>query len=175
MGCCAGFLVFNLPPAKVFMGDTGAHFLGTALAILTIVGVSKIAVGLALLVPLVALALPIGDTAAAIVRRKRAGKSIAAPDAGHLHHRLLRRGLSPMETALTFYLATGILGCLALAFFGHRRIIDVAIGLMVISLVAIWIRSQRRPKPRVDPEGFVIVSGKSTAHTQHLTREGERD
>ncbi|MFN2591337.1 MAG: MraY family glycosyltransferase, partial [Candidatus Dormibacteria bacterium] len=80
MGCCAGFLIFNLPPARVFMGDGGSHFLGVALAIITILGVAKVAVALSLLVPLIALGLPIGDVAFAIVRRSRAGRSPAEPD-----------------------------------------------------------------------------------------------
>lgn len=144
MGCCLGFLVFNLPPARVFMGDSGSHFLGVALGMLTILGVSKIVVGLSLLVPIIALGLPITDTAFAIVRRKRAGRSPAEPDAGHLHHRLLARGMTPLETALTFYLATGILGCIALSIYGHRKILDAALALLVLALVALFWRSRRR-------------------------------
>jgi UDP-GlcNAc:undecaprenyl-phosphate GlcNAc-1-phosphate transferase len=144
MGCCLGFLVFNLPPARVFMGDSGSHFLGVALGMLTILGVSKIVVGLSLLVPIIALGLPITDTAFAIVRRKRAGRSPAEPDAGHLHHRLLARGMTPLETALTFYLATGILGCIALSIYGHRKILDAALALLVLALAALFWRSRRR-------------------------------
>ena len=58
MGCCLGFLVFNLPPARVFMGDSGSHFLGIALGAITILGVAKVVVGLSILVPLIALGLP---------------------------------------------------------------------------------------------------------------------
>ena len=159
MGCCLGFLVFNLPPARVFMGDSGSHFLGVALSVITIVGVAKVAVGLSLLVPLIALGLPISDTAFAIVRRRRAGVSPAQPDAGHLHHRLLAWGLSPMETALTFYLATGILGCLGLALFGHRRILDLALFLFVVALSGIWWRSRRRVSPRSGGGGTGDGSG----------------
>ncbi|HEX6539373.1 MAG TPA: MraY family glycosyltransferase [Candidatus Dormibacteraeota bacterium] len=144
MGCCLGFLVFNLPPARVFMGDAGSHFLGVALGMLTILGVAKIVVGLSLLVPLIALGLPISDTAYAIVRRRRAGRSAATPDAGHLHHRLLARGMTPLETALTFYLATGILGCIALTIYGHRKILDAALALLVVALAALVWRSRRR-------------------------------
>lgn len=177
MGCCLGFLLFNLPPARVFMGDTGSHFLGVALSIITILGVAKIVVGLSLLVPLIALALPIGDTAFAMVRRKRAGRSIAQPDAGHLHHRLLARGMTPVETALTFYLATAILGCIALSIYGHRRILDVALGLLVIALIALVWRNRRRtaalPPPLAD-DGFVVVEGRRTLPT-HIRHQGETD
>ena len=129
MGCCLGFLVFNLPPARVFMGDFGQPLpRRRALALITILGVAKVVVGLSILVPLIALGLPIGDTAFAIVRRTLAGRNPAAPDAGHLHHRLRAVGMTPLETAFTFYLVTGILGCLALTIYGHRRIIDIALG-----------------------------------------------
>src|SRR5579863_3601783 len=139
MGCCLGFLVFNLPPARVFMGDSGSHFLGIALGAITILGVAKVVVGLSILVPLIALGLPIGDTLFAILRRALSGRNPAKADAGHLHHRLRAVGLNPIETAVTFYLVTGILGCLALTIYGHRRIIDVALGLRVVALAAlIW-------------------------------------
>jgi UDP-GlcNAc:undecaprenyl-phosphate GlcNAc-1-phosphate transferase len=173
MGCCAGFLVFNLPPARVFMGDTGSHFLGVALAVISILGVAKIAVALALFVPLIALGLPIGDTAFAIVRRRRAGRSPAEPDAGHLHHRLLATGMSPMETALTFYLMTAILGCVALFLFGHRRILDVALALLVIALVALLWRSRRR-RPHLDSDGFLVVRGRRSMPAR-ARRGGEAD
>lgn len=173
MGCCTGFLVFNLPPARVFMGDTGSHFLGVALAVISILGVAKIAVALALFVPLIALGLPIGDTAFAIVRRRRAGRSPAEPDAGHLHHRMLARGMSPMETALTFYLMTAILGCLALFVFGHKKILDVALALLVVTLVGLLWRS-RRNRPRVDSDGFVIVAGRRNMPAR-ARRGGEAD
>ena len=173
MGCCAGFLVFNLPPARVFMGDTGSHFLGVALAVISVLGVAKIAVALALFVPLIALGLPIGDTAFAIVRRRRAGRSAAEPDAGHLHHRMLATGMSPLETALTFYLMTAILGCLALFVFGHRRILDIALALLVVALIALLWRSRRR-RPTLDPEGFLAVKGRRSMPAR-ARRGGESD
>lgn len=178
MGCCLGFLVFNLPPARVFMGDTGSHFLGVALAVITILGVAKIVVGLSLFVPLIALALPIGDTAFAIVRRRRAGRSVAEPDAGHLHHRLLARGMTPVETALTFYLATAILGCIALTIYGHRKVIDVALALLVLALGGLIWRTRRRAPdrtaPLVDDDGYLVVEGRRTVHP-HVRHSSETD
>jgi UDP-GlcNAc:undecaprenyl-phosphate GlcNAc-1-phosphate transferase len=172
MGCCGGFLLFNLPPARVFMGDTGSHFLGVALAVISVLGVAKVAVALALFVPLIALGLPIGDTAFAIIRRRRAGRSPAEPDAGHLHHRMLRTGMTPLETALTFYLMTAILGCLALFVFGHKRILDVALALLVVALVALLWRSRRRPQ--LDSDGFVVVRGRRSVPAR-VRRGGEAD
>jgi UDP-GlcNAc:undecaprenyl-phosphate GlcNAc-1-phosphate transferase len=148
------------------------------LGAITILGVAKIVVGLSLLVPLIALALPIGDTAFAMVRRRKAGKSMAEPDAGHLHHRLLARGMTPFETALTFYLATGILGCIALSIYGHRKILDIALGLLVISLIALIWRNRRRAPAQlqsvVDEEGFLLVEGHRTAPS-HIRHGGEAD
>ncbi|MGO8687523.1 MAG: glycosyltransferase family 4 protein [Candidatus Dormibacteria bacterium] len=144
MGVCFGFLVFNLPPARTFMGDTGSHFLGAVLAAITIVGAAKVAAGISILVPLIALAVPISDTAWAIVRRGRAGVSPTTPDAGHLHHRLQARGMSALETALTFYFTTGVLGCLGLAIFGHRKILDVAIVLCALGLAGTFWHNRRR-------------------------------
>jgi UDP-GlcNAc:undecaprenyl-phosphate/decaprenyl-phosphate GlcNAc-1-phosphate transferase len=173
MGCCCGFLLFNLPPARVFMGDTGSHFLGVALAVISVLGVAKIAVALALFVPLIALGLPIGDTAFAIVRRRRAGRSPTEPDAGHLHHRMLATGMSPLETALTFYLTTAILGCVALFIFGHRRILDVAIGLLLVVLLGLWWRTRRR-RPKFDSAGFLVVRGRRSTPAR-ARRGGEVD
>jgi UDP-GlcNAc:undecaprenyl-phosphate GlcNAc-1-phosphate transferase len=178
MGCCLGFLVFNLPPARVFMGDSGSHFLGIALGVITILGVAKVVVGLSILVPLIALGLPIGDTLFAIVRRALSGRNPAAPDAGHLHHRLRAVGLNPIETALTFYLVTGILGCLALTIYGHRRIIDVALGLLVVALAALIWRNRRRA-PRLPfvaaiEESEVQVDGRR-ALPSHIHHRGEAD
>jgi len=177
MGCCLGFLFFNLPPARVFMGDSGSHFLGVALGAITILGVAKIVVGLSILVPLIALGLPIGDTAFAIVRRTRAGRNPATPDAGHLHHRLRALGMTPLETALTFYLVTGILGCLALTIYGHRRIIDIALGLLAVLLVVLVWRNRRRV-PRlpfaVPEDGELLVEGHRSLPTR-VRHRGEAD
>jgi UDP-GlcNAc:undecaprenyl-phosphate GlcNAc-1-phosphate transferase len=160
------------------MGDSGSHFLGLALGVITILGVAKIVVGLSLLVPLIALALPIGDTAFAMIRRRVAGRPMSAPDAGHLHHRLQARGMSPVETALTFYLATGILGCIALSVYGHRKILDIALGLLVVALVALVWRNRRsgvRPRQApVDDEGFIVVEGHRTVHSR-IRHTGESD
>jgi UDP-GlcNAc:undecaprenyl-phosphate/decaprenyl-phosphate GlcNAc-1-phosphate transferase len=133
-GCCLGFLVFNFHPARIFMGDSGSHFLGLALALLSVLGVAKVAVGFALLVPLIALAVPIADTAWAIIRRRRAGVSIAHADSRHVHHHLLDFGLSQPQTCLVFYGATALLGAIGLMLLGHKRILTAVVLLIVICL-----------------------------------------
>jgi UDP-GlcNAc:undecaprenyl-phosphate GlcNAc-1-phosphate transferase len=129
---CVGFLVFNFHPARIFMGDSGSQFLGTVLALLSILGVAKVTVAAALLVPVLALAIPIADTAWAIVRRRRNGISVAHADSKHVHHRLLNFGLTQPETCVVFYGATGILGAVGLAVYGHKRILAAAIVFMVV-------------------------------------------
>jgi len=134
IGACGGFLAFNFHPARIFMGDGGAHFLGVALGTLSIYGVAKGAVIFAMVVPLAALAVPIVDTVWAIVRRRRRRVSIGHPDTAHIHHQLLDFGLSERQTCLVFYFATGITACLGLMLFGHRKILGVAVVLLVVSL-----------------------------------------
>ena len=127
-GTCAGFLIFNFYPARIFMGDSGAHFLGAALGVISIVGVAKVAVAFALVVPLLALGLPIIDTAWAVLRRRREGTSVAQADLGHLHHRLQAFGLDARQTCYVFYAASAMLGSLGLTLFGHGRILAVVLA-----------------------------------------------
>lgn len=126
-GCCAGFLVFNFHPARIFMGDSGAHFLGVALGMISILGVAKVAVAFALAAPVLALALPIADTGWSIVRRRRRNTSVATADLMHLHHRLQSYGLDPRQTCYVFYAASALLGAIGLTLFGHGRILAVVI------------------------------------------------
>jgi UDP-GlcNAc:undecaprenyl-phosphate GlcNAc-1-phosphate transferase len=133
-GACLGFLIFNFHPARIFMGDGGAHFLGMTLGILSIFGIAKGAVVFALVVPVFALLVPIADTALSIVRRRRQKVSIAHPDTAHIHHQLLDFGLSQRQTCLAFYLATGITSGLGLMLFGHRKILAAVVVLLVIAL-----------------------------------------
>jgi len=126
-GTCAGFLIFNFHPARIFMGDSGSHFLGVALATISILGVAKVAVAFALAAPVLALALPIADTAWAILRRRRERASVARPDRLHIHHRLQAFGLDPRQTCYVFYAASASLGAVGLTLFGHGRVLAVAL------------------------------------------------
>jgi UDP-GlcNAc:undecaprenyl-phosphate/decaprenyl-phosphate GlcNAc-1-phosphate transferase len=137
-GCCVGFLIYNFPPAQIFMGDSGAHFLGVALGMISILGVAKVAVAFALAAPVLALAVPIVDTGWAIVRRRRLGQSVASADNLHLHHRLQSFGLDAKQTCFVFYGASLLLGGLGLTLFGHGRILAVVLiaALVLTSTVA---------------------------------------
>jgi UDP-GlcNAc:undecaprenyl-phosphate/decaprenyl-phosphate GlcNAc-1-phosphate transferase len=153
-GACLGFLIFNFHPAKIFMGDSGSHFLGLALALLSIIGVAKVAVGFALAVPVIALAVPIADTAWAIVRRRRAGLSISHADSRHIHHHLLDFGLTQPQTCLLFYGATALLGSIGLMLLGHQRIWIVMIVLVAVGLSTVAGERLQDVTRRVPVPGF---------------------
>ena len=112
-GACLGFLPYNFNPAKIFMGDTGALLLGFMLAAISIEGVMKSVATIAVVVPILILGVPIFDTTFAIFRRLLSGKSIAAADKGHLHHRLLDKGLSQKQTVLILYGLSAVFGAFA--------------------------------------------------------------
>jgi UDP-GlcNAc:undecaprenyl-phosphate GlcNAc-1-phosphate transferase len=114
-GATAGFLPFNYNPARIFMGDGGSLFIGFVLASAAVMGTEKKAVAISLIIPLLVLALPILDTAAAIVRRIRRGAPLFAADRGHVHHQLLDLGLSQRQAVNLIYVVCGLLGALALA------------------------------------------------------------
>ena len=112
-GGCLGFLPFNFNPAKIFMGDTGALFLGFILAAISIEGIMKSVATIAVVVPIIILGIPIFDTTFAIFRRLLNGQSIMAADKGHLHHRLLNMGFSQKKTVLILYGISSIFGLTA--------------------------------------------------------------
>ena len=143
-GTCAGFLLFNFHPAKIFMGDSGSHFLGVAIGVISILSVAKVNVAFALAVPALALALPIADTGWAIIRRRRGHISVARPDLQHLHHRLQAFGLNPRQTCYVFYAATALTGTVGLMLFGHRRILGVV--LVAVLVLASTVAADRLQK-----------------------------
>lgn len=113
-GAALGFLQYNFNPAKIFMGDTGSMLLGYTLAVSAVLGLVKTAATVALVVPIIALGLPILDTTFAIIRRRMSGVPIFQPDKGHLHHRLLALGMTQKQAVLIMYFVSMILGIVAL-------------------------------------------------------------
>ena len=135
IGAALGFLPFNFNPARIFLGDTGSMLLGYLLGSVSVLGTYKSYTALSLLVPLVALGVPVVDTALAIVRRWRTRRPIFEADTEHLHHRLLQRGLTQRQTAVVLYLVTGILGAGALLASGvHRSSLVAVLGFLVAAL-----------------------------------------
>ncbi len=116
-GALVGFLPFNFAPAKTFIGDTGSNFLGFSLSIISILGVAKTYTAVVIVLPLLALGLPIFDTVWAIIRRLIRGKSIKAifkADKGHLHHLIVARGFSQKQAVLILYGIAATFGLFAI-------------------------------------------------------------
>lgn len=102
-GAVLAFLVFNLPPAKIFMGDSGSLLLGFVLSVVPLMGLSKAASFGTVIVPVTLLLVPIIDTLAAIFRRIKDKRTIMSPDKEHLHHKLLEIGLSEKKILVLIY------------------------------------------------------------------------
>ena len=109
-GACIGFLPYNFNPAKIFMGDTGATFLGVIMATVSVNGMFKQYAIISFVVPFLMLGLPIFDVCFAVVRRVSHGQSPMAPDRGHVHHRLIDMGFSQKQAVGVLYVISAILG-----------------------------------------------------------------
>jgi UDP-GlcNAc:undecaprenyl-phosphate/decaprenyl-phosphate GlcNAc-1-phosphate transferase len=102
-GSVLGFLFYNFNPARIFMGDSGSYFLGYVLATTALLGAQKASTAVSLLVPVMALGVPIFDTLFAMVRRILEQRSVFSPDRGHIHHRLLDMGLTQRRAVIVIY------------------------------------------------------------------------
>ncbi|MDY0404736.1 MraY family glycosyltransferase [Virgibacillus sp. 179-BFC.A HS] len=98
----AGFLRYNFHPAKIFMGDTGALFLGYMISVLSLLGFKNVTI-ISFVIPIFILGVPIADTVIAMIRRKVNKKPISSPDSSHLHHRLVKMGFTHRQTVLFIY------------------------------------------------------------------------
>ena len=110
VGACIGFLPYNFNPAKIFMGDTGATFLGFIMATVSVNGMFKQSTIISFVVPFLVLGLPIFDVCFAVVRRVSHGQSPMQPDRGHVHHRLIDMGFSQKQAVGVLYVISAILG-----------------------------------------------------------------
>ena len=115
-GACLGFLRYNFHPAKIFLGDTGSMLLGFWLATIAIASNAKAAAATTLILPLIVMGVPVFDTLWAIVRRSLARQAPWKADRGHIHHRLLARGLTPVKTVLVLYSISFALGASAVLY-----------------------------------------------------------
>jgi UDP-GlcNAc:undecaprenyl-phosphate GlcNAc-1-phosphate transferase len=112
-GACIGFLRYNFHPARIFLGDAGSLLLGFWLATISVAAAAKTAAATTLALPMLVLGVPVVDTLWAIIRRTVARQPVWRADRGHLHHRLLARGLSPQKTAMVLYSVSLLLGLAA--------------------------------------------------------------
>lgn len=107
-GGAAGFLGWNFYPARIFMGDTGAYFLGFMIGGITVLGAFKIAASISIFVPLLVLAVPLAEAGLSTLRRYFRGQPVFAADREHIHHRLLAMGLSQRAVAILMYCITTV-------------------------------------------------------------------
>ncbi len=165
-GALIGFLCFNFPPARIYLGDGGAYLLGFQIGLFSIVNSHKGTVFVALVAPLFVLALPILDTTLAILRRALRGLPIFRPDRRHLHHHLLEMGLSGRTALLSFYAVTSVFLALGLvAYWSRGNLIPVLLGVgaLVLLLCAGRLNFSR---------GWFAV-GRVVGHSLEMRREVE--
>ena len=154
VGACVGFLPYNLNPAKMFMGDTGATFLGFILSTMSIQGLFKFYAVISFAVPFLILGLPIFDTAFAMIRRMAHGQSPMHADRGHVHHRLIDMGLNQKQAVATLYVISGILGLSAVVLTtgGEAKAMLLLIALCVVAVVAARVVFPKEVKEELHEE-----------------------
>jgi UDP-GlcNAc:undecaprenyl-phosphate GlcNAc-1-phosphate transferase len=114
IGGCSAFLKFNFYPARIFMGDAGASFLGFTLAVIAVNGAFKSATFVSVAIPLLALAVPILDTVIVMARRLLHGQGLHRADKLHTHHALMRWGLNQIQTVSFIYLIAAVFALLSI-------------------------------------------------------------
>ena len=162
LGSCLGFIPYNKNPAKIFMGDTGATFLGFILSAMSIQGMFKLYAVISFVVPFLILGVPIFDISFAVLRRLAKHQNPMQADRGHIHHRLIDMGFSQKQTVAITYTLTGILGLAAvlLASSGEVKTL-ILIGSVIV----------------VGALGIMVIFGPShrPAHPNHHKAEKKED
>jgi UDP-GlcNAc:undecaprenyl-phosphate GlcNAc-1-phosphate transferase len=141
-GSAFGFLPFNFFPAKTFMGDEGALFLGFMIASTSIIEPAKGATLVATLVPLIVLGVPIFDVVFAVFRRKAKGKHIFEADKEHIHHQLARIGMGQRRSVMMIYGISAIMGIAAVMLsrqlYVESVLLFITAFLFIVSLIWGW-------------------------------------
>lgn len=147
IGATLGFLKYNFPPAKIFMGDSGSMFLGYILALASLQGVLQETLSWRICIPIMALGIPILDMIYAIIRRLKNKQAIFKPDRGHFHHELLNSGLTQKQIALFSYFITTILGILCILIFlssGTQLYLVVGLSSLLIGSGLVLFKRNRK-------------------------------
>lgn len=139
-GCCLGFLRYNFNPASIFMGDCGSNMLGFLLGVIALLGVNRVAAATTLIVPLVIAGVPIIDTFAAIVRRRRGHTAISQADTGHIQHRLIKQGFDQKQAALMIYGWSIILAAGAIIMTKVALPLRFVVFILLVSVSAVFIK-----------------------------------
>ena len=141
LGACLGFLPFNFNPAKIFMGDTGATFLGYILATMSIQGMFKYYAIVSYIIPFLMLGVPIFDICFAFLRRIARGQSPMVADRSHMHHKLIDMGFTQKQVVAIIYVISALLGLSAVVLAsssGIRSLISVA-AIVIVGTVALKV------------------------------------
>ena len=146
-GCCLGFLRYNFNPASIFMGDCGSNMLGFLLGVTALLGVNRVAAATTLIVPLVIAGVPIIDTFAAIVRRRRGHTAISQADTGHIQHRLIKQGFDQRQAALMIYGWSILLAAGAIIMTKVALPLRFVVFILLVSVSAVFIRKLHLFKP----------------------------
>lgn len=141
IGSLLGFLVFNFPPASIFMGQCGSNFLGFMVAVTSLIGF-KTTTFTSVIIPIVILALPIFDTAFSIFRRLLKGQGITEPDKEHFHHQLLKMKFSPRTSVIIIYLINIAFAAVTIFYvLGDDKFAIVIYLLLIILLLFIVLKT----------------------------------
>ena len=141
LGACLGFLPYNFNPAKIFMGDTGATFLGFMLACMAVSGLFKLYAVISFVVPILVLGVPLFDICFACIRRLCHHVSPMHADRSHIHHRLIDSGFNQRQSVLILYVVASLMGILAVqvSTSGAGKALMVLITVVVVGCIALAI------------------------------------
>ena len=157
VGACVGFIPYNRNPAKIFMGDTGATFLGYMLATVSVTGLFKLYAVISFIVPFIILGFPIFDTASAFTRRILKGQNPMKADRSHTHHKLIDMGMNQKQAVATLYLIATVLGLCAVMIVtrGYIKVIlsIAALGGVAFTVARIARYPHGHPKEDSHPKG----------------------
>ena len=172
VGACVGFMPYNMNPAKMFMGDPGATFLGYILATMSIQGLFKYYAVISFVVPFLILGLPIFDTAFAFIRRIAHGQSPMHADRSHIHHRLIDMGLNQKQAVATLYVISAILGLSAVVLTtgGEQKAMLLFAALCIVAVVAARVVFPKELREEVHEELEELKE-----HVQHEEEQKDTD
>ncbi|MFZ7133058.1 MAG: MraY family glycosyltransferase [Eubacteriales bacterium] len=168
-GASTGFLVYNFHPAKIFMGDTGAMFLGYMLSVLSLMGF-KNATFISFVVPILILGVPVFDTFFAIIRRKLRGQSFAQADKEHLHHLLMTTNSSQTKTVLTIYGVSILFSIVSIIY----SIVSAEIGLIILIILFVSLEYTAKKIGLLDKHFFLLssfVNGEKEQDQKTITKD----
>lgn len=177
VGSCLAFLKYNFHPAKTFMGDSGSLFLGFALGIASLTGTMKVSTITAIAVPVIIAGVPVLDTLAAIIRRVRGKVSFDTPDAGHIHHSLLKLGYDQKSVVLTMYAVSIVFAFSGVVIAGGGltvRAIAIVLDL-ALALFLVWKLELFEPVLwRLYPAGRVPLFARAHKLVEEYTDDAQR-